>query len=221
LVGSYQSSAGGNVIDDVRFVNIGGAYNRYGFLGTHESHAAIHLANTSNNIIRNSEFLNITNDASFPPDYSTYGGLHAIYILNYASGNGIWNNTFRNVYARGVIKMRNFSNGNRILNNEFFDNTILVADTFCSREEPICNVTTVANECPSWGTEFSNNTYKYFRAETLARPTVLLDTHPANDAYCGSQQFWTDTGLDRNHSWFNVAGKPRIIQIGNTLDPSL
>jgi hypothetical protein len=78
----YPASDGGNIIKDNRFLHIGGAYSRLDN-GPKVSHAAIFLSRSRLNLIRNNDFINITNDAKFPPDYSTYGGLHAVYITSF------------------------------------------------------------------------------------------------------------------------------------------
>jgi hypothetical protein len=207
----YPVSNGGVIIEDNSFVDIGAAFSKVDEAGGQaESHGAIIISGSRGNVIRRNEFVRISNDAAMPPDYSTYGGLHAIYVLSFSSGTLIEDNTFRDVYARGVIKLRNFSNYAQIIGNRFEDNTSLVADQYCDTGKPVC-ASLPATECPSWGTVFVGNTYTYLRPAGRARPTIDLSWSQENEPYCTSHKFFEDSRLDPTDTLNIVAGRRRII----------
>jgi hypothetical protein len=213
---TYKSSEGRNLIEGNRFVDIGRAYAESDERPAKPSHGAILINGSRDNIIRNNTFSNITNDPAFPRDYSTYGGLHAIYIVNFSSGTLIEGNIFTKVFARGVIKFRNYSNFGRVVHNRFDDDTSLLLDSYCDRASPACQS---ATECPSWGIEFAQNTYRHFRSPQMTRPTVDIEHHAANDNYCGSEQFWSESRLDRQAQVNNVKGIRRVVSEGNAQAP--
>lgn len=213
----YNASEGGNIIEGNRFVDIGAAFSKAIPPGGHRvSHGAILIRGSRGNVIRNNEFVNITNDAKFPASYSTYGGLHAIYVMLFSSNTLIENNTFSRVFARGVIKFRGFSNFGRVIGNHFLDDTSLLRVSYCDDDLPVCR-NLPATECPPSGIEFSNNTYRYYRGPNERRPTLDIDDHPANDNYCGSERFWKDSGLDPRMPFNQVRNASRLTTVGNKL----
>jgi hypothetical protein len=212
---AYTASDGRNVIEDNRIVDIGGAFVERGKgRERRDAHGAILVRGSRGNIIRNNEFVNITNDSAFPADYSTYGGLHAIYVMRFSSGTIIEGNSFSRVFARGVIKFRHFSNFGKVIHNRFDDDTSLIENAYCDRDLAVCQQLDFI-DCPSWGIEFSDNTFRHYRGPTTRRPTLDVSRHPANDNYCNSDRFWTDSKLDPRAPWNQVKGQERVISKGN------
>jgi hypothetical protein len=206
----YSVSNGNVMIEDNVFVDIGAAFSKVDEAGgPAESHGAILISGSRGNVIRRNEFTRISNDPDMPTDYSTYGGLHAIYVMSFSSGTLIENNTFRDVFARGVIKLRNFSNYARIIGNRFEVDTSLLSDQYCGSKNPVC-ASLPAPECPSWGTIFAGNTYTHLRSEGRPRPTIDLTWLQENEPYCTSRQFFEDSGLDPTDPLNIVAGRCRI-----------
>lgn len=156
---------------------------------------------------RQVEFLNIVR-------YSAYGGLHAIYVMRFSSGMVIEGNTFSHVFACGVIKFRHFSNFGKVVRNRFDDNTSLLENSYCDRDLRACQQLDFI-DCPSWGIEFADNTYRYFRAPGTSRPTLDISRHPANDNYCRNDRFWTGSKLEPGAPWNQVKGVERVISRGN------
>ncbi|HEY1707340.1 MAG TPA: right-handed parallel beta-helix repeat-containing protein [Rhizomicrobium sp.] len=102
IVFSYRGANSNETIEDNSFQNIGLVPTAYAVIG---------FGNTSNSVIRNNTFVDISNN-------SGCGGLHAIYAQHGSSSNLIENNRFENVCGQ-AIKLRDRSNNNQIVNNRF------------------------------------------------------------------------------------------------------
>ncbi len=185
------------------------------------SRAAIYMQNTDGNSVINSRFVNITNDTSFHNSYANYGGLHAIYVSR-SQYLTVHNNYFKKVYARGVVKLRDFSNYARVSYNRFLDQTSLLSDQYCDHANAECKSYGRSwAECPSYGMLYHNNRYKY-ESKYVTRPLVNYDVNPytpkievyeANEPYCQRKMGWENIGIPPN--------TPRIIQYGNRHEPNL
>ena len=141
-------------------------------------------------------FFEISNNANFDGNYVDYGGLHAIYT-NRAQHIYILKNTFKRVYARGVVKFRDFSNFGRVEGNKFLDDTSLFQDKYCDQSRSDCvSAGKNFNECPSYGISFKNNVIHHIRRSY--RVTIDIDhDFPRNMEYCTSSAIWADRGLDK------------------------
>jgi hypothetical protein len=215
--GGYLISEGRNRISNVNFINIGKPFAPRSVNTTgRASFGAVMIKGSRNNVVENSRFENITNDEDFPSSYATYGGLHAIYIMQYSAGTVVRKNVFSKIFARGVVKFRNFSNFGVVEGNIFSDDTSIVMDDFCDQKLAVCKALAWVG-CPSWGIQFRNNRIGRYRPATTHRPTVDFRDSKTNQAYCSSERFWTDTGLDKSNPLYQVAGKPRLIQSKNVI----
>lgn len=218
--GNYIHSNGGVVLSNMIFRQIGKAYDP----GSKNSHQAVLVYYSHNNQIINCRFQNISNDIHYGPDYQTFG-LHAIYVIR-SNGTQIRQNTFENIYARGVIKLRHFSNYSKISWNRFHDNTTLLQDDFINASE--CHAagetcTTYANnECPSYDTEWRDNRYKFFRSPSSHRPTVQIDMDLSTQPFCQSADFFryyeldVDDDFNSPHLYYK-----RVYEQSNVLDARL
>lgn len=114
LRGASQVNVGaaGSLIESNVFDKIG---SKWVFNGE-ASYAALSLWMTHNNVVRNNVFNRI---ADFNPNSV---GLHAIYAAHWSTDNEISGNTFSNIAAGDVVKFRNRSNHNQVLNNSFVNN---------------------------------------------------------------------------------------------------
>lgn len=102
----------GSVIEKNVFDKIGSAW----VFKSETAYSALSLSTTHNNTVRDNVFSRIA-DAS-----PTAVGLHAIYAAYSSTGNQISGNVFSNIVAGDVIKFRDRSNYNRVLNNGFVNN---------------------------------------------------------------------------------------------------
>lgn len=215
---TYQHSTGKIKISGMAFSGIGTAYD----LGPKISHSAIFISSSSRNWILHNYFYKITNDKRYPASYSTeaYGGMHAIYLIR-AAGTIIQKNHFKKVYARGVIKFRDFSNYGRVVQNKFYDNTSLVTASRCPRSNPNCERQgDEGSDCPSVGILWKKNQYKYHR--TGIRPTLDPEWDPGIQRYCGnSRAFFRDRGLDPRDPLANIDRVPQYIKSGNRHIPGM
>jgi hypothetical protein len=215
----YSHSPGGVVVQNMKFYNIGKAFDEP--KGAN-SHAAIYIQGSHGNQIRWSRFYNITNDVNFAKSYDT-GGLHAVYV-NHSLRTLLYRNHFEKVYARGVIKFRNFSHYSRIEGNTFLDDTSLLQDDFineaeCAAAGTIC-MSYKQQECASYGLKWIGNRYKYLRS--TYRPTVDLNEHPETLSFCESEDYFTHYGLNRADP-FNYPHRyyRRLYEDANVHDPRL
>ena len=207
---AYGWSPSGVVIENNRIQKIGAAHSKIIPMNSRRpSRGAILLYGAREVVIRGNEFVDITNDAGFPKSYATYEGLHAIYAMHFSSGAVIEGNGFTRVFARGIIKFRNFSNFGRVIGNRFQDDTTLLQDSYCDVTLPACQALSWI-DCPSYGIVFAGNTVRHYRGEGKHRPTIEIQNHSANNGYCQSDKFWDDSQLRRDDP-LNVVGSARRI----------
>jgi len=104
--------AAGSLIESNVFDRIG---SKWVFNGD-AAYAALSLWMTHNNVVRGNVFNRVA-------DYDPLSvGLHAIYAAHWSTDNEISGNTFSNIAAGDVVKFRNRSNYNKVLNNAFVNN---------------------------------------------------------------------------------------------------
>ncbi len=167
---------GHNTIYGCYFDRIGNVFN--GALSP--STAAVRLVNSDDNTIENTHFVDIINTTS--PAL-----LHAIYAAHLSDRNLIARNRFvRN--AGDPVRLRDFSNGNRILENTFIETGIEAGytDWYCDHDVRT-DCTKPTPECPSWDNQFRDNvlngnyaceplgTFHYFQDDTTTgcqKPTT-------------------------------------------------
>ncbi len=169
-----------------------------------QSHAAIYVNQTNGLRIISNFFNNITNQencsaSSFDRrrcNYSTtnsvdgsqlgYYGLHAIYV-DRSPNLTVASTGFVNVYARGVLKLRDRSNFAILQNNRFYDNTNAIIDNYCEHGVGNgCNSDRglQAIECPSYGVLLQGNRFRFDRRSYGARKNIEFDSLNKNEGYC-------------------------------------
>lgn len=136
------------------------------------STAAIRLVNSSEGIIELNYFKGIRNKVSC-------GALHSIYLAHFSSRNQISNNVFDGVCG-SVVKLRDRSSGNRILNNVFMrlDEVPAVEEWFCDKAVRK-DCTKRMGECPS--------------IENVVRGNLMF--------FSGSSPMYSVVGGDAPRSW--------------------
>ncbi len=171
-----------------------------------QSHAAIYVNQTNGLRIINNFFNNITNQENCSSKffdrrrckYSTtnsadgsslgYYGLHAIYVDRSPSLT-VASSGFVNVYARGVLKLRDRSNFAILQNNRFYDNTNAIIDNYCEHGVGNgCNSDRglQAIECPSYGVLLQGNKFRYDRRSYGVRKNIEFDSLNGNEEYCAT-----------------------------------
>ncbi|MDM9557756.1 right-handed parallel beta-helix repeat-containing protein [Bordetella petrii] len=150
---------GGHEISNNIFMKIGQSSE-----AVRPSTAAIRLVNSRNNKIVGNTFNEIRN-------VQQCNLLHAVYVAHYSSGNLISNNTFDGGCG-AVIKVRDASNGNKIVQNKFLNQELeAVQDSFCDKSKSsMC--TREAPECPSWDNLVESNAIAAAPPEVLAARTA-------------------------------------------------
>jgi hypothetical protein len=156
---------GGNRLYGMYFYRIGGLYSNKG-----SSTAAVSLANSRDNSIVNSHFINIQNHGH------DAGQLHAIYIAHYSYSNVIIRNRF--AYINGEpVRVRDASGFNRIRENTFSFTGMKAyysewfCRTGCTKDTP---------ECPSMGNDFRDNHLYGGYLYPLGRPALFKLYGPAD-----------------------------------------
>lgn len=120
-----------------------------------QSTACVRLLNSCYNLIRANHFVNIVN-------YRDPALIHAIYLAHYAHHNSIEANLFID-NSGDPIRVRDFSNFNRVVDNNRFDRAGFEAaysEWYCHKDRAYtCTKVdqTGVPECPSWGNEFRDN----------------------------------------------------------------
>ncbi|MGA9524750.1 MAG: NosD domain-containing protein [Myxococcaceae bacterium] len=160
---------GNNTIFGCYFDRIGNVFNT----ALSPSTAAVRLVNSDDNRIENNHFVDIINSSS--PAL-----LHAIYAAHGSERNVVSRNRFvRN--AGDPVRLRDFSNDNRILENTFVQSGIEAGytDWYCDQDART-DCTKPTPECPSWDNQFRDNvlngtyacaplgTFHYFQDETTS-----------------------------------------------------
>lgn len=202
---------GSNVIEDNKFINIGGKY----VPSIDKAFAAVKFKNARNNIVRNNEFKNIIND-----EPGTEKLMHAVYMVSYSSGNKIKNNSFTAV-SGATIDTRDFSNFNVISNNTFDD----IHSVFLSYYQHYSPGSVPDHiECPTWGNRVTNNEigsqYGGSGNASLLLPggVGIKDYfHPGtnHEEYCATSKHLADNNLDPDNPLHDVDGVQRMIASGN------
>ncbi|GAB1579137.1 hypothetical protein [Bordetella petrii] len=150
---------GGHEITNNVFMKIGQSSE-----AVRPSTAAIRLVNSRNNKIVGNTFNEIRN-------VQQCNLLHAVYVAHYSSGNLISNNTFDGGCG-AVIKVRDASNGNKIVQNKFLNQELeAVQDSFCDKSKSsMC--TRETPECPSWDNVVESNAIATAAPDVLAARTA-------------------------------------------------
>ena len=123
------------------FRNIGSIASTHGDTG---STAAVRFVNSRDNLVELNQFHTIRNKKAC-------GGLHALYLAHFSSGNRIINNSFDDACG-SVVKLRDRSNDNIIENNRFtnIEKAPAVEEWFCDMNARK-DCTKKLGECPSTG----------------------------------------------------------------------
>jgi hypothetical protein len=140
-----STGANGNTIYGMYFYQLGSKYTTlagYGF-------AALDLVNSSDNLIRNSHFINVENE----DPYGNY--IHGVYLAHGSSNNQITGNRFQ-VVSGDAVRIRNRSSDNEITGNTMdrVARTAYVVDWFCDGD---CVTSTNPQECAGQGNKFHGN----------------------------------------------------------------
>ena len=141
----FASWNSGNELYGMYFYRIGGKYTDFKY-----SPAAIRFANSRNNIVENSYFVDILNDSK------TASYIHAIYFAHYSSDNKVVRNQFHTING-DPIRVRDESNYNYIAGNRFYSSgaRAFYSDWYCNEDTRDCSK--ASGECPSIGNEFHYN----------------------------------------------------------------
>jgi hypothetical protein len=195
LVGSREDSEGWNGYNTV--------YGCYFYLlgnkhtGKTNGYGGIHTWNSKYNTIENNHFVALEgignncddNPENDTPDPTPCGPhIHGVYLAHRSDYNLVTNNRFR-VISGDPIRVRNYSNYNRILANTFEQTGV---DAFISDWHGDC-------ECRSWENEFCDNTPLAcgYAGETIPLFESLEGDNPEGpDCPALSRRVWTNCGND-------------------------
>jgi hypothetical protein len=140
----WQKWNGYNLVYGCYFYNLGNKQDE----DAHYGFAAVELKNSDYNTIRNNFFKNLVNVPGGPDGNEKY--IHGVYLLNNSGNNVIQNNNFS--YISGdPIKVRDYSNYNKIYSNSF----VRTGHQAFLLDAPKNGNPT---ECNSWRNEFRYNT---------------------------------------------------------------
>jgi hypothetical protein len=146
----YLNSNGSNVIENSIFENIGTITVNGPKLPGAKPTNAISLRVSSNNIVRNNQFINVV----------AAGSMHALYVSVFSSNNQIVNNSFKNITG-DIIKFRNASDDNVASGNMFDQGGQhgAVESQTCDKDHRTDCPNPGFAECPPLDNVVTNNTY--------------------------------------------------------------